>query len=175
MFADNQNRITGDLVETYRQDIARGIQDQPNQVHLTFKSEGSAESPDRIIIDARDPTGAKLPVLFPHGGFTRKITSFNGVAHMGVRIPYNYVTPRGSREIGTMEAVNHNKFFITAPCPSLFSLALLRSRGIYVYSDNRPIGVTILENQQVGGGVQCVRCTYIFADRVNAVLCLTYE
>ena len=169
MFADTEKGITGEMVERYKEDIKHGIQDQPNRVDLTFKSVGSEESPDRIVLDAQDQTGAKLPLLLSDGLFRQTLTNFNGTIYQGIRIPYGYSNSRGNSEIGTMEYAGNNKYIITAPCPSVASLVLLESRGIRVYSDNRPLNHRVMDNEQPGGEVQSVRCVYIYADRQNAL------
>lgn len=169
MFADSEKRITGDMVERYKEDVRHGVQDEPNRVDLTFKSTGSEESPDRIVMDAQDHTGAKLPLLLSDGRFTQTMTFYNGRFYQGIRIPYGYTNSRGNSEIGTMEYVGNNKYTITAPSPSVASLLLLESRGIRVYSDNRPLNYRVMDNEQPGGEVQSMRCVYIYADRQNAL------
>nr|YP_010620799.1 hypothetical protein PN052_mgp17 [Pseudofabraea citricarpa]WAX38810.1 hypothetical protein [Pseudofabraea citricarpa] len=149
-------------VKVYGQELARGVHDHPNHVELTFQLVGPSNvTPDRVIYDVNDVTGGKVPPLFVNPNLRFGHAMHRGAVHMGVKIPINY---NGCEEIGTMEAVNQNFFFVVAPAPHPSSLALLAARGITVTSGGLPLR-RVLHETNHDGVTQRVWCTYIYADR----------
>lgn len=161
------------MVDLYQDDIRKGKHDQPNKVDLSFKSVGSEESPERVIYDKNDRTGAKLVVLFNDGRFRRRMVHIDGLFYLGVKIPYNYANHLGNTEVGTLERIGLNSYIVTAPMPSPSSLGLLAYRGITVWSGGRMILNRTMENMQPVGDPQVMRCVYIYANRQNALGSLT--
>jgi hypothetical protein len=159
-------------VTKLNEDVKSGKHDS-RVVDLSFfnasypDNDGNPENPTKIIYDKNDPTGAILPILYPHLFYENMTFRINNTVFIGFT---SHTFTHANREVGTMERLNDNRFRITAPAPRAITLTELQRRNIIVNSGGSRLRVVMINDENRPGSIaRGQRFVYIYGNRTEAI------
>lgn len=169
-------KIDRTLFEKYQQDFK---QNQHNYRHVDlcfwnakrrerrlYRVGDLEERPSKIIFDKNDSTGALLFVIYNDPRYIIHRFYYNNVFWVGMSVRS---FTNGSCELGTMERVDDNRYFISGPPINSTILQSLEFRNIRVTSGDLPI--TRVQHVNVANPHSTYLSTYsyIYGNRREAI------
>lgn len=124
------------------------------------------DDPNKVIFDKNDPTGSLLPILFSDQiGFMCDFIR-DGVPYRGFNHP-SYAN--ASNGAGVLERATSDSYFITIKKPDPLVIQELNTRGISIFSGDRPLRTVLHSIRSTGDNYNYSTFVYIYANRRDAI------